>query len=30
PDKWDGQTTMMEESEPIAMRFMDLDLSTGE
>ncbi|MFL7894030.1 MAG: division/cell wall cluster transcriptional repressor MraZ [Anaerolineales bacterium] len=30
PEKWDGQTTMMEESEPIAARFMDLDLSTGE
>jgi len=30
PDKWDGQATMMEESEPIAIRFMDLDLSTGE
>ena len=30
PDQWDGQTTMMEESEPIAIRFMDLDLSTGE
>lgn len=30
PVQWAGQTTMMEESEPIAMRFMDLDLSTGE
>jgi MraZ protein len=30
PEQWDGQTSMMEENEPIAMRFMDLDLSTGE
>jgi MraZ protein len=30
PAKWVGQTSMMEENEPIAMRFMDLDLSTGE
>jgi MraZ protein len=30
PEKWMGQTTMMEESEPLAVRFMDLDLSTGE
>jgi MraZ protein len=30
PNLWAGQTTVMEESEPIAMRFMDLDLSTGE
>lgn len=30
PELWMGQTTMMEESEPIAVRFMDLDLSTGE
>jgi MraZ protein len=29
-DQWAEQTTMMEESEPLAMRFMDLDLSTGE
>jgi MraZ protein len=28
--QWVGQTSMMEENEPIAMRFMDLDLSTGE
>ena len=27
---WMGQTVMMEESEPLAVRFMDLDLSTGE
>jgi MraZ protein len=27
---WMGQTAMMAESEPIAVRFMDLDLSTGE
>lgn len=30
PNQWVGQTAMMEESEPIAVRFMDLDLSTGE
>jgi MraZ protein len=30
PDQWVGQTSMMEENEPIAMQFMDLDLSTGE
>ncbi|UCE00087.1 MAG: division/cell wall cluster transcriptional repressor MraZ [Chloroflexota bacterium] len=30
PGQWVGQTSMMEESEPIAMRFVDLDLSTGE
>lgn len=30
PDQWMGQTTMMEESESMAVRFMDLDLSTGE
>jgi MraZ protein len=30
PDLWAGQTSMMEENEPNAMRFMDLDLSTGE
>ena len=30
PDQWDGQASMMEENEPIALRFMDLDLSTGE
>jgi len=30
PVQWAGQATMMEENEPIAMRFMDLDLSTGE
>ena len=30
PAKWVGQTSMMEENEPTAMRFMDLDLSTGE
>jgi MraZ protein len=30
PDLWAGQTTMMEENEPNAMRFMDLNLSTGE
>jgi len=30
PVQWVGQTTMMEENESIAMRFMDLDLSTGE
>lgn len=30
PDQWAGQATLMEENEPIAMRFMDLDLSTGE
>ena len=29
-NQWVGQTAMMEESEPIAVRFMDLDLSTGE
>lgn len=30
PDRWAGETTVMEESEPIAIRFMGLDLSTGE
>lgn len=30
PNQWVGQTAIMEESEPIAVRFMDLDLSTGE
>ena len=30
PELWMGQTAMMAESEPIAVRFMDLDLSTGE
>ena len=30
PNQWVGQTAMMEENEPIAVRFMDLDLSTGE
>jgi MraZ protein len=30
PDQWAGQTSMMEENEPNAMRFMDLDLSNGE
>lgn len=30
PDQWSGQTMMMEENEPLAMRFVDLDLSTGE
>ncbi len=30
PDQWVGQTSMMEENESIAMRFVDLDLSTGE
>ncbi len=30
PEKWTGQVAIMEESEPIAVRFMDLDLSTGE
>lgn len=30
PEQWHGQTALMEESEPDAMRFMDLDLSTGE
>jgi MraZ protein len=30
PELWMGQTTMMEENEPLAVRFMDLDLSTGE
>jgi MraZ protein len=30
PTLWVGQTSMMEENEPVAMRFMGLDLSTGE
>jgi MraZ protein len=30
PELWEGQSAMMEESEPLAVRFMDLDLSTGE
>ena len=30
PEQWVGQTNMMEENESVAMRFMDLDLSTGE
>jgi MraZ protein len=30
PDLWLGQATLMEKSEPTAMQFMDLDLSTGE
>ncbi len=30
PALWVGQTSMMEENEPFAMRFMGLDLSTGE
>ena len=30
PVQWTGQTTIMEENESIAMRFMNLDLSTGE
>lgn len=30
PDQWSEQTAKMEENEPIAMRFVDLDLSTGE
>jgi MraZ protein len=30
PDLWLGQSVMMEKSEPLAIRFMDLDLSTGE
>jgi MraZ protein len=30
PELWHGQTVLMEESEPDAMQFMDLDLSTGE
>jgi MraZ protein len=30
PEQWSSQTAMMEESEPLAVRFMDLDLSTGD
>jgi MraZ protein len=30
PLLWTGQSTLMEESEPTALRFIDLDLSTGE
>ena len=30
PEQWSGQTNKMEENESMAMRFMDLDLSTGE
>lgn len=29
-EQWAEQTTKMEENEPLAIRFMDLDLSTGE
>ena len=30
PQHWMGQVEMMEENEPAAVRFMDIDLSTGE
>ena len=30
PELWTNQTAMMAESEPLAVRFMDLDLSTGD
>lgn len=30
PELWSSQIAMMEESEPLAVRFMDLDLSTGD
>jgi MraZ protein len=30
PQLWSGQSALMQDSEPTALRFMDLDLSTGD